>query len=261
MANYEEYAQKYLQQEGNDDLAGEANEATKQEEDRKDSTPEVDWEARYLELEKHNSRQAQDLGNYRKLVDEYISTGPTPDKEPVEEVQPITSDDIFDNPDEAVKRAVDSHPAIREAEELKKRLEEQERQRAFEQFAERHSDFTDIASDPAFQNWVLENPTRTQLARAADAMDLTAADALFSLYKAEKGLSQVTAEQQQARDIANASLESPTGAEPPAPESYSRSAFMEKLVRSKQGDLEAERYVEAHYPAYRKALAEGNVRD
>jgi hypothetical protein len=260
MASYEEYAKKYLPQEGNDELAGEIQEAQGQQEERV-STPDVNWESRYKELEKLNSRQAQDLGNYRKLVDEYISN-PTPEGDAVvEEPGPITPDDLYDDPNSAINRAVEAHPAIQEAKAEKVRRETEAKAKEFTDFQQRHADFQDIAQSPEFANWVFENQTRTALAQNADRGDLTAADALFSLYKAEKGLTQVQNQHEQQRAIDNATLEGGYGAEPPAPETYSRSDMLEKKIRAKQGDLAAERYVNTHAKAYREALSQGNVRD
>jgi hypothetical protein len=269
MASYEEYAKKYLPSEGEDQLEAEQAEATNQESERpqnvqfEDSTQDVDWENRYKELEKLNSRQAQDLGNYRKLVDDYIQN-PTPANDAVavnEEPPQITVDDLYDDPNAAITRAVESHPAIREAKEIKAKLEVEAAAKEFSAFTERHGDFQDIAADPAFKNWVFENQTRLALAQTADRGDLTAADALFSLYKAERGLSQSQNSQEQAEAVAQASLQGGYGAEPPAPDTYSRSEMLEQKIRAKQGDQAAERYVNSHAAAYRKALGSGNVRD
>ena len=274
MASYDEYKKKYSK-EGSDDLNAELNESTKQESTRpkdpntgqfvsnEDATPKTtNWEDRYKELEKLNSRQAQDLGNYRKMVDEYISVDPTPakDAESVED-RPITADDLYDNPEEAVRRAVDSHPDIRAARRMKENMENELRSKELSEFQTRHPDFKDLAVTPEFQNWALDNQTRLSLAQQADRGDLTAADALFSLYKAEQGMTQVRAKQKQADDINQASLESPHGSEPPAPVTYSRSEMLEHKIRAKQGDPKAERYVNAHAAAYREALGSGNVRD
>jgi hypothetical protein len=266
MASYEEYAKKYAQQAGEDSLDDEIKDAegqavARQEEDV--TQQQVDWETRYKELEKLNSRQAQDLGNYRKLVDEYISN-PTPADDAAnvqEDPKPITSDDLWDDPDGALNRAVDSHPAIREAKEIKAKLEAEAAAKEFTAFTERHGDFQDIVADPSFKNWVFENQTRMSLGMAADKGDLTAADALFSLYKAERGMSQAQTQKEQADAVAQASLEGGYGAEPAAPDTYSRSEMLEQKIRAKQGDVQAERYVNANAAAYRKALASGNVRD
>jgi hypothetical protein len=37
--------------------------------------------------------------------------------------------------------------------------------------------------------------------------------------------------------------------------------MLEMKIRAKQGDPQAERYVQTHAEAYRKALQSGNVRD
>lgn len=274
MASYEEYAAKYLKEEASTDLTVELGTATAQETARPEGatndsfeapagdTPNIDWEQRYNELQKLNSRQAQDLGNYRKMVDEYINTDstPTPD-EPVEEVQPITADDLYDNPEEAVRRAVDSHPDIVKARELTHQMEAEAKAKELSEFQERHSDYTEIVADPAFKNWVFENQTRLALAQTADQGDLTSADALFSLYKAEKGIAAVNANAAQEAAITNASLESPHGSEPLAPDTYSRSEMLSQKIRAKQGDMQAEAYVNQHAAKYREALASGNVRD
>lgn len=264
MASYEEYAEKYLKQEGNEGIEGEIKEAEGQQQARQeDATPDnVDWESRYKELEKLNSRQAQDLGNYRKLVDDYIAN-PTPAQDATveEEPQPISVDDLYDDPNAAIQKAVESHPAIKEAREIKAKLEAEAQAKEFTAFQERHSDFQDIVQDPSFKNWVFENQTRLALAQTADQGDLTAADALFSLYKAEKGLSQAQTRQSQDEAIAQASLEDGHSAMQMADQGYSRSEMLEQKIRAKQGDQAAQRYVNAHATRYREALASGNVRD
>lgn len=255
MAKYEDYLPK---PEGG--LDSEIQDAGNQQNARvNDATQTVDWQARYSELEKLNSRQAQTLGEYRKTIDEFI-VDPTPKQEAIpsyEPVSPITVDDLYDDPNAAVLRAVESHPAIQEARALKKGIEADRIQADLDAFSGRHTDYQDIASSPEFQNWVVENPTRTDLFNRGNQYDFSAADALFSLYKAEQGLTQAT----QASDIAQAELVSGTG-ELIAPESkYSRSEYINKLQRSKQGDMDAEDWVKTHAANYRMALQAGNVRD
>jgi hypothetical protein len=256
MAKYEDYIKVVKQEDGID---AEISDAGQQQEARQaDATPEVDWQQRYAELEKLNSRQAQTLGEYRKTIDEFIASPTSTATPSVEEsVQPITVDDLYDNPNDAVLRAVESHPAIREARELKKQVEDDRKKADLEAFAERHSDYTEVGATPEFQNWVVENPTRMSLYQRADQYDFSAADALFSLYKAEKGLSQVTA----AADIAQAELVSSSGEMVVEEPKYSRSEYINKLKRSKQGDLDAEDWVRTNAAGYRRALESGNVRD
>lgn len=241
-------------------LDDEISQAGEQQQARADATPDVDWEKRFHDLEKHNSRQAQDLGTYRKMVDEYI-TNPTPAT--VEEVapQPITVDDLYDNPDEAVHRAVESHPAIREARQIKEQLEKQKLENSMSEFQQRHPDYVEIGGDPAFRNWIEEDSMRQELYQRGNSYDLSAADALFSLYKAENNLTQMTSEQKQQQEIAAANLEDSSSVMVNEAPKYSRSEYVDKLMRARQGDLDADRWVKRNAAGYRIALTSGNVRD
>jgi len=255
MAKYEDYLPK---PEGG--IESEIADASEQQEARvNDATPTVDWQARYSELEKLNSRQAQTLGEYRKTIDEFISD-PTPDQtanQSAESLSPITVDDLYDDPNAAVLRAVESHPAIQEAKQLKEQITRQSREAELDAFAARHSDYQEVGGSPEFQNWVAENPTRIDLFQRGNSYDFSAADALFSLYKAEKGLNQVN----DAAAIQQAELVSSSGEIVQEEATYSRSEYINMLKRSKQGDLDAEDWVRTHAPAYRMALGSGNVRD
>ena len=256
---------------GGDALTANINDAQRQQEARQDrprdpvtgqflpdSTP-VDWEQRYKELEKLNSRQAQTLGEQRKLIDEYIAGNPTPESqpEPQESYQPITVDDLYEDPNSALQRAVDAHPAIQEARRLTKQYETDAREREANAFKERHPDYQDIASSPEFQNWVVDDPTRVSLYSRGNEYDFSAADALFRLYKAEKGIAQVREQQ----SIEQAELVASSGEMVREPPKYSRMEYVEKLTRAKQGDLQAEDWVKRNAAGYRRALASGNVRD
>ena len=254
MAKYEDYVK--VQASGIEDEIKDSSE--QQVARQEDATQTVDWEKRYSELEKLNSRQAQTLGDYRKTIDEFISNPTQAEATPSEEpLSPITVDDLYDDPNAAVLKAVESHPAIREARELKHSIEQDRRQSELDAFAKRHDDYQEIAVSPEFQNWVVENPTRTDLFNRGNQYDFSAADALFSLYKAEQGLSQVT----NAQEIAQAELVSGTSEIIAEEAVYSRSEYINMLKRSKQGDLDAEDWVKTHVANYRTALQNGNVRD
>ena len=261
MAKYEDYV-KVVKNEENETVVGEIKEASQQQETRIAETPEVDWEKRYSDLEKMNSRQAQDLGNYRRMVDDYIVTPPESEKPPSESESPaLTVDQLYENPAESINDQVSAHPAIKRVEALEAQLLEQERGRAQKSFEAKHPDYTSISADPAFANWVAESPTHTDLAQRAHGFDFSAADALFELYKASQGLRTVVAEQEQNAQIQAVNLENPSQGEPAAPQAFSRSEMLQKKIEAKQGNLEAEAYVRATGPAYLKALNEGTVRD
>jgi hypothetical protein len=256
MAKYEDYVKK---QQEETQVQEEIDAAAVQQEVRESTTPEINWQKRYEDLEVAYSRQGQQMGDYRKVIDEFVST---PDVQPqVEvEVKPITPDDIYDNPAEAVNRAVDAHPAIIRTQELEKELAEAKAKELRDQFALRHPDFQKTYESVEFANWVTADPLRDDLRQRAAQFDMTAADALFTLWEAEQKVVE-SAQQVEDTQLESVSLETGVGSEPPAPERYSRSEMLDKKIRAKQGDLAAERYVKAHAQAYREALAIGNVRD
>lgn len=252
MAKYEDYLPGGSKYTGPEEiLETEIEEAEVQKEVR-DTTPvDVDWEKRYSDLEVAYSRQGQQMGDYRALIDEHISTPDTEAEGPIE-VSPITPDEIYEDPDAAVRRAVDSHPAIQEARELKKELADNKQLLERGKLVSKHPDMDKIIASPEFANWVNEEPNRLELARRADGWDLASADALFTMYEG-------TAAPVEQPPVVE--LESGYGSEAPAPEQFSRSAMFNQKVRAKQGDLEAIAYVKANGAAYREALGQGNVRD
>jgi len=249
MANYADYLKPEEKL-----LDKEINAAGNQQETREESTPEVDWEKRYNDLNVAYSRQGQQVGDYRKLIDGYIST---PEKEPDSiEVNPITPDDIYENPDEAVRRAVDSHPVFQKVNDLEKELNETKAAAIKAEFEGRHPKFEETVVSPEFSNWVYSDPMRTELANRAAQSDVHSMDALFTMYEND------TAPKEDAGDLIDEiGLETATGTEEPAPDRYSRSDMLQKKIRAKQGDLEADAYVKRHASAYRNAMQQGNVRD
>lgn len=254
MARYEDYIKK------EDGIESEIADAAAQQQARQDDATPVDWEERYRELEKLNSRQAQTLGDYRRTIDEFITNPTSTSNAESEESTPElpSADDYYDNPNAAVLKTVESHPAIREMRQMQEQIEQDRRQVELDKFAQRHPDYQDVGASAEFQNWVADNPTRIDLFQRGNAYDFSAADALFSLYKAEHGLAQAT----EAQQIQQAELVSSSGElVPDEPPKYSRYEYVQKLKRAKQGDLEAEDWVKANAPAYREALASGNVRD
>jgi len=258
MAEYKDYIKP---KEGTpEEVSAEITEAAAQQQARDDDATPVDWEERYKDLEQHNSRQAQDLGRYKQLMDEYILS-PTPAEVTPVEREPITIDAFYENPDEAISKAVESHPAIQEAKQIKVDRENDLLKEAQVSFEKKHTDYTKILSTPEFANWLNDDATRVDLARRANAYDFSAADALFTLFKAEQAVRTVQAEVTVQKELEQASLEAAGAGEPPAPVLYSRVEFREQMIRAKQGDPKAERYVSGNIAKYRQALADKNVRD
>jgi len=263
MAKFEDYVKA---QEEKKSLESEIEDASLQQEERQ-VAPLTGWEERYKELEKHNSRQAQELGSlrketdrYRQAFDEYILGDSTPTDEAAVD-NPITSDDIYNNPDEAVKKAVDSHPAIKEAKEAKAQRERDALAAREKALRDKHGDYEAVVANPEFIDWVKADTTRIDLAVRADGYDFSAADALFSLYDADKKLTESRTRQTRAKELELATLETGMASEAPSEQTYSRYEMREHMIKARQGNVKSERYLEVHLPKYRAALAQGNVRD
>lgn len=127
----------------------------------------------HQEAEKMMSRQAQEVGEVRKLADELIRGQIKPEQEKQEV-------DFFENPQEAIRQAVENNPKVLAAEQLAARLAVEQVKQVFEK---KHPDAKQIVQDKDFIEWVKKSPIRTQLYKAADAYDLNAADELIGTYK------------------------------------------------------------------------------
>ena len=151
----------------------------------------------HQEAEKLLGRQSGEVGELRKVVDDYISTQ-TPTQAPQQNVEPEDDIDYFTDPQGAVNRAIENHPKIREAQQY---TEQYKKQSSLSMLQAKHPDMQDILGDPKFAEWIKASKIRTQLFVAADQQyDADSADELFTLWKERKAVTQQTAKvEKQAR--------------------------------------------------------------
>lgn len=151
----------------------------------------------HQEAEKLLGRQSSEVGELRKVVDDYISTQTQPPA-PQQHVEPEDDIDYFTDPQAAVNRAIENHPKIREAEQY---TAEYKKQSSLATLRSKHPDMQEILSDPKFAEWIKASKIRTQLFVQADqGYDADSADELFSLWKERKTVAQQTANvEKQAR--------------------------------------------------------------
>lgn len=147
----------------------------------------------HQQAEKLLGRQSSEVGELRKVVDEFVMS-----QSKQEEPAQTETVDFFDDPAKAVQNAIDTHPAVREAREASANMK---RSAAQAELQRKHPDMTDILGDSAFIDWVKESSFRTRLLQEADRnYDFEAADEIFSLWKDRKSLvSQTAAVEKQAR--------------------------------------------------------------
>ena len=151
----------------------------------------------HQEAEKLLGRQSSEVGELRKVVDDYISSQPQPPA-PQQPVEPEDDLDYFTDPQAAVNRAIENHPKIREAEEY---TAQYKKQTSLAQLQSKHPDMQDILADNSFAEWIKESKIRTQLFVEADQnYNADAANELFNLWKERKTVAEQTANvEKQAR--------------------------------------------------------------
>lgn len=145
----------------------------------------------HQEAEKMIGRQAQEVHEVRSLADQLLKQQleSNKTKQTTEQTQ---EEDFFADPQSAVNRTVDQHPAVLAAKQASLELKKMQ---TGQQLAAKHPDFMDIAQNVDFQNWIKASPFRMDLFTKADAeFDFPAADELLSTYKE---LRQVKSTQQQ----------------------------------------------------------------
>lgn len=145
------------------------------------------------EMDKKNvGRYANEAGELRRLADELIKSQLKPK---VEQEQPKEVD-FFENPQEAIRRAVETNPRVMAAEQYAINAQKFQAQ---QQLMQKHPDFKQIVEGEDFANWVKASKIRMELFQKADKHDFDAADELLGTFKELKA-----AKQQQTQSVASA---------------------------------------------------------
>lgn len=204
----------------------------------------------HQEAEKLMGRHSKEVGDLRRVVDDFIKAQTVAKEAPIEE-----DVDFFSDPKKAVEVAVSRHPKIKEAERMSAELA---RQTALQQLQAAHPEYQDILSDENFKEWVGKSKVRSELlSRADQRFDFDAADELFSSWKERQVLVKTTVETQKAdrkQQIKQASTGNVKGsAEPMSRKIYKRSEIIDLMRNNPQ------RYMDMQ-PEIMAAYAEGRVR-
>jgi hypothetical protein len=152
----------------------------------------------HQEAEKLIGKQAQEVGEVRKLADELLKQNLSSKQQRIQEEEPEV--DFFENPQKAVQATIDKHPdvlAARQAGLEFKRMQIQQK------LAQDHPDFSQVVNDSEFQNWVKSSPVRVGLYAKADGeFDYDSANELLSTFKQLRGIKAKQSEQ--ASDVSRA---------------------------------------------------------
>ena len=140
----------------------------------------------HQEAEKLIGKQAQEVGEVRKLADELIKQNLGSRQQQTRQEEPEV--DFFENPQKAIQRTVDNHPDVQAARQA---TLEMRRSQIQQRLAQEHPDFGEIAKDQDFANWVKSSPVRIKIFEQADSgYDFDSANELLSTYKQLRSVKQ-----------------------------------------------------------------------
>lgn len=212
----------------------------------------------HQEAEKLIGRQAQEVGETRRLVDDLIKQQlNSPKQQPETSTQEV---DFFEDPNKAINHAVENNPAVLA---LKQQAEQQRQQQALANLASKHPDYMEVVNQDEFGEWVKSSKVRTQLFINAQNYDTDAADELLSTFKALKGVQQqksqastadlATADKEQRKQTIKAASVQAGGSGETSQKIFRRSDILRLMMtdRARYNDLE---------PEIRQAYAEGRVK-
>lgn len=231
----EEYASLDPQPEGE----VEAVEAIEPEPEPEDDLPEKykgktpsEIAKMHQEAEKLLGRQSSEVGELRKIVDDFVkaqldSKAAPKQSEPDEEV------DWYLDPEKAVSKAIENHPKIKEAESVTAQMRHA---KALQDLQAKHPDFQQVLGDAAFGEWVSASKIRLQLFKQADAeYDVEAADELLTTWKERQKATNEVVEQERTerkKQLKSASTGSVAGSgEAPTRKIYRRADII-KLMQT-----------------------------
>jgi hypothetical protein len=270
MAKYAEYAKR------NDALSEEIEEAKEATEVRRDvpdsvrrrfdgKTPEEIMES-FASLERKLSEQGQEMGRLRQTADQLIELQLQRQAEPqrqdtTESVEPLTVDELYDNPDEAISRKVEA-TTKKQLEKIERQLAAAELERARAQLENRYKGWEDEVRSPEFMDWVRASSYRQRTIAAADSGDLDAAnDLLGDWYERKQSTQEFERKQKRNRQLDDAALETsgPAGLESEV--TFSRHELMQKRIQAHRGNLEAQDWLRANANAINLAYEEERITD
>ncbi len=212
----------------------------------------------HQELEKFSGKQSTEVGELRKVVDDYIQTQLSTQQAPQQQQQQDDNDDdvdFFVDPKTAVSRAIDNHPKIKEAQAY---TQQYKQQATLAQLKSSHPEMEQILQDPKFAEWIKGSKVRTHLFVQADqAYDYDSAHELFSLWKERNQVVQQTAQaEKEARksQVKSANTGNARGTAEGSRRKVYRRADIIKLMRT-----DPERY-QSMSDELLKAYSEGRVR-
>ncbi len=208
----------------------------------------------YIELEKELGRKNNDIGELRKLTDQFLhqelSRKPNDDPKQEDELS-IEFDELVENPAKVVKTVVDKEVA-----KVTKRFEEQAYKTQVEKFLSNNPDYEEVSQSQEFYNWANASPYRARQLMQAQAGDLEAAQEILSGFREQTVLLKEIAEKEKEAER-NEQLAAASTEESGTGETPGRVFKRAELMRMRMSD--PDKY-ESLNEEITKAYMEGRVR-
>jgi hypothetical protein len=209
--------------------------------------------AMHQNAEKLLGKQSQEVGELRKVVDDFIQSQTVAQQQAQEES--VDDIDFFEDPKKAVSQLLESHPSLQQSKKMMAQITKQE---ALSTLKAAHPDYQKIVADDKFKEWVTSSKIRTELLRRADLeYDFESANELLSLWKERQSIvkdaekNERISRKRAVRSAATGSVKGST--ERPSRKIYKRSDIVELMTK------DPVRY-QAMAAEIRQAYSEGRVK-
>ena len=208
----------------------------------------------HQEAERLLGKQGSELGDLRKVVDNYIESNLEKYKSTSPEKQSEPEVDIFDAPDQYVNSRVENNPKIKQMEEF---LAQQQRESVHNKIMQKYPDIAQTVNDSNFVEWIKASRVRQELLTRMNNWDFDAADELLGTWDERKEIVTKTAsmqEEDKKQQRKKASTGSTKGSSEPASRKiYKRSDIVNLMIK------DPERY-KANVEEFDRAYREGRVK-
>ena len=201
-------------------------------------------------------KQTHELNHLRQTVDAFALRETSQPAKP--ETKPIEEADFFSDPTSTVNRAIEQHPALRQAQDMAQKMALAQGLATLQQ---RHPDLQQVVGSKGFDEWIKSNAARKARYDKADQFgDVEEADDLISTYKQLQQVEATAKEvgkKAQKQAVRNASTGATRGNSDArnSKRIFNRRDFIDTLQKD-----EAKYYSEAFQEMMMQAYAEGRVR-
>lgn len=201
-------------------------------------------------------KQGQEVGELRRVVDDFISSQTVKQEETAQTaLEDFDETQFFEKPKETIQKLLENHPSIKQSQQLAVQMKQQE---ALSRLKAQHPDFMDIIKDEKFGEWVGKSNIRKKLLVEADKnYDFDSADELLTLWKERQQIvNETVQEETKARkeQVKTASSGTSKGSGERPPRKVYRRADIIELMRT-----DPDRYASLAADI-RQAYAEGRVK-